>query len=147
MRTALLRSPLPGQLLRFAGTSGLSALVTLGLPVLLHEGGGVGDDKAVAIALTAAFFLNFFTTRSFVFRANGDPRHELMRFALASLVFRGLEYLVFLFVNNVIGLTYIYALLIVLLVSIPLKFFCYRLIVFPDRRESGTRGEVMSLQD
>ena len=77
-----------------------------------------------------SFLINFMTTRVFVFRSISDPRAELFRFGLTSVGFRIGEYLLFLFLHTLLGLFYILALAPVLVVSLALKFFVYRIFVF-----------------
>lgn len=114
---------------RFGAASGLSALITLGLPVLLHEFAGLDPRLAVAIAFVTVFVTNFLTTRYFVFRDTGDAGTALKRFFLSSLAFRGAEYVGFLGLYG-IGLPYWVAQVIVVGVSFVLKFFTLRNFVY-----------------
>lgn len=120
---------LRAQLVRYAAATAASATITLGLPILLHEVFGVADDIAVAVALAVAFIVNFVSTRVLVFRSTGRASGELLRFALTSLSFRGLEYLAYLALAWA-GVVYYLALAIVLAVSMVLKFLTYRSVVF-----------------
>ena len=110
--------------------SGMSALLTLGVPLVLHEFFAVRPDIAVACGLTAAFVMNFFTARSFVFRKKGPVKQQLWRFASVSFAFRSAEYLVFLLLHNLLGLQYMIANVSVLFLSFCLKFFVYKIFVF-----------------
>ena len=128
-----------GQLLRFFGATGISATITLGLPVLLHEGLAVPPRAAVAIALTVAFMVNFLTTRLFVFRSSGRAPGELARYALTSAAFRGGEYLGFLALHA-LGLVYYLAQPLVLLMgserhglSAAQQALCDQLVAIPMR--------------
>jgi putative flippase GtrA len=102
----------------------------MGLPVLLHEWLGLTPQVSVALALVAAFFFNFFTVRNVVFRASGPHSAQLLRFGLATLIFRAGEYLGFLLLYAVLKPYYTLALGVVLIVSISLKFITYRQLVF-----------------
>ena len=119
-----------GQAARYLLMTGVSALVTLGIPALLHEVFGVGEELSVAISLVAAFCVNFLTTRLYVFGSDGRVGPQLARFALVSAGFRLGEYLAFLVLHTWLGLMYLVALALVLMVSIVLKFFVYRRFVF-----------------
>lgn len=118
-----------GQFLRFFWATGASAAITLGLPVLLHEGFAVPPRIAVAVALVTAFAVNFLTTRLFVFRSRGGAHGELVRYALTSASFRGAEYLGFLALD-VLGVVYYLAQPLVLIVSFLLKFVVLRRFVY-----------------
>ena len=59
---------------RYLVMSGMSAVLSLGVPFLLHEGFAVRPDIAVACGLAAAFVMNFFTARLFVFRKKGPVK-------------------------------------------------------------------------
>ena len=122
--------PIFGQAVRYLLMTGLSALVTLGIPALLHEVFDVGEELSVAISLVIAFCVNFLTTRLYVFTSDGRVGPQLVRFALVSAGFRLGEYIAFLILHTWLGLMYLVALALVLIVSIVLKFFAYRQFVF-----------------
>jgi putative flippase GtrA len=115
---------------RYLVMSGMSAVLSLGLPFLLHEGFAVRPDIAVACGLAAAFVMNFFVARLFVFRKKGPVKKQLGRFALVSFAFRSGEYLAFLFLHSVLGVQYMLATASVLFLSFCLKFFVYKIFVF-----------------
>lgn len=115
---------------RYLVMSGMSAVLSLGLPFLLHEVFAVRPDIAVASGLAAAFVMNFFVARLFVFRKKGPVKKQLGRFALVSFAFRSGEYLAFLFAHSVLGVQYMIATASVLFLSFCLKFFVYKIFVF-----------------
>jgi putative flippase GtrA len=121
------------ELLRFAVATLISASLTLGLPIVLHEGLAVEQRRAVAIALAIAFVVNFLTTRYFVFKSRGKAGDELWRFLGVSLAFRLAEYGLFLLLFS-LGLVYYLAQFIVLALSFVMKFFVQRRFVYrqPD---------------
>ncbi len=119
-----------GQIGRYLVMTGLSACLTMGLPVVLHEIFGLSEEASVAVALLTAFVVNFITLRRVVFRSAGRPTAELLRFFWTGLAFRGGEYLAFLILLSLLRLHYVLALAIVLALSISLKFLCYRSFVF-----------------
>jgi putative flippase GtrA len=121
------------EMLRFGMATAVSATITLGLPVLLVEFGGVPERRAVAIALAVAFVVNFVTTRRFVFRSEGRAGGELWRFALTSAGFRLAEYLAFLGLHS-LGMVYFLAQALVLTMSFLLKFLVLRSFVYGDRK-------------
>jgi len=116
--------------LRYLVMSGMSAILSLGVPFVLHEAFAVRPDIAVACGLTAAFVMNFFTARLFVFRKKGSLKQQLGRFALVSFAFRLGEYLAFLLLHSVFGVQYMIANASVLFLSFCLKFFVYKIFVF-----------------
>lgn len=118
------------QALRYLFASGLSACVTLGLPVLLHEVAGFVEAAAVGISLMAAFILNFFTTKHFVFNSKGNRYKEAALYGASSLFFRGAEYIAFLLLFNLLHLHYMVALVMVLVTSAAFKFLAYKFVVF-----------------
>jgi len=117
-----------GQLLRFGMATGLSAIVSLGLPLFLHELLHVEQKVAVGISQASVLLMNFLTLRLFVFRGKGSIRGDLMRYFGSAAVFRGLEYLSFLALFELAGLFYLTALVITLLTSTLIKFVWYRFI-------------------
>lgn len=118
------------QLFRFALSTAISASLTVGLPILLHEGLGMDERPAVAIAFVAALMVNFVVMRHFVFAARGSAREDMVRYVVTNTGFRLAEYAAFALLFTVLRLGYIVALLIVLGTSTVLKFVTYRLVVF-----------------
>jgi len=118
-----------GEAIRYGAASGLSAVITLGLPVVLHELAGLDPRLAVAIAFAVVFVVNFLTTRYLVFRDKGSVARSLPRFLASSLAFRGGEYLGFLGLYHA-GLAYWLAQILVVGASFVLKFFTLRRFVF-----------------
>ena len=115
-------------MLRFGISTGLSASVSLGLPILLHELLHVEQKVAVAISQVTVLLMNFLTLRLFVFRAKGSVRGDMLRYFGSAAVFRGLEYLSFLALFELAGLFYLTALIITLVTSTLVKFVWYRFI-------------------
>ena len=115
---------------RYLVMSGLSAGLSLGIPFLLHERFAVRPDIAVACGLAAAFVMNFFMARLFVFRRKSSVTQQLRRFALVSFTFRCGEYLAFLIFHSLLGVQYMIANASVLFLSFCLKFFVYKIFVF-----------------
>ena len=118
------------QAVRFLATTGLSASITMGLPIVLHELLAVRPSIAVAIALATAFVINFMTVRSLVFRTQGSIGSQAIRFGTMAVVFRGCEYLSFLFLFDAMQLNYVLSLGAVLSISTVLKFVACRQWVF-----------------
>jgi putative flippase GtrA len=120
------RETLLGQVARFAVMTAMSATVSLGLPVILHEALGIAPRLAVGIAFVVAFCLSFVTTRRLVFASSGSVRRDLSIFAASTAAFRAAEFLVFLALMELAGLHYVVALVSALAVSSIAKFFWYR---------------------
>jgi putative flippase GtrA len=119
---------------RFLIQSGLSFGLNLGLTVGLTEGLGVREEAAFAIALFIVFVFNFVAGRYFVYRAReGDVGRQLMLFAVASFSFRGLEYMSFLVLHTWLGVLYPVAIVATLCVSVVVKYFTLKLVVFTQR--------------
>lgn len=118
-----------GQIFRFGVMTAMSASVTVGLPIVLHEVFGVAPRHGAAIAFVVAFFMNFLSLRRLVFRSGGGAGRDFATFAISSLVFRGGEYLAFLFLTGTIHMQYVIALLCVLTLSAMAKFFWYRKVL------------------
>jgi putative flippase GtrA len=123
------------EFLRYVAATGLSAAITLGIPILLHEQFGVEERLAVGIALAVAFIVNFITTRLFVFKSSGNASSELKRFVGVSVAFRLGEYALFLLLFA-FGIVYYIAQLIVLIISFVAKFLTYRGFVYGDRSQA-----------
>lgn len=119
------------QVVRYGGTSALSACISLGLPALMHEVLGVPERYAVLITLVAVFAFNFFALRRAVFQTGDAPvARQSGSYLVVSLTFRALEYLAFLALFDLAGVHYLVSVLIVQAVSTVLKFFAYRSLVF-----------------
>jgi putative flippase GtrA len=116
------------QMVRFGVMTIMSASMTVGLPIVLHELFGVRPEVAAAIAFASAFLLNFLSLRRLVFRSNRGAGHDFVTFLLSSLVFRGGEYLAFL-ATLAVHVHYIVGLLSVLTLSALAKFFWYRRVL------------------
>jgi len=133
VRTGLSRWKAAGELFRFAAMSATSSLITLGLPVFLHEVLDVGQKTAVACGQGSVFFLNFALIRIFVFRSSGRAGRQFLHYASSAAVFRGLEYVAFVLLFEWAKLFYISALLITLGTSTAIKFVWYRFLFGGDK--------------
>lgn len=127
---------LAAQLGRFMISTGFSAAMSFGLPILLHEWFGIAERIAVAIGFATAYAGNIVLLRLFVFRSRGSWRKQLARYIPANGAFRLAEYVAFLLLLERAGLDYRIAMLVVLGASACFKFFVYRWI-FVDRSGQG----------
>jgi putative flippase GtrA len=118
---------------RYLVMSGMSAVLSLGIPFALHEGFAVRPNVAVAIGLATAFVVNFITAKLFVFRRKGSVKTQLPRYTLISLAFRTGEYLSFFMLHTLFGVQYMIANASVLFLSFCVKFFVYKIFVFTHR--------------
>jgi putative flippase GtrA len=121
--------------LRYLLMSGVSALLSLGIPFALHEGFSFSPETAVALGLGAAFVVNFLMAKLFVFQRKGSTKTQLGRYMFVSFIFRSGEYLSFLFVHGLFGVQYMVANASILFLSFCLKFFAYKLFVFRLRQK------------
>ncbi len=96
--------------------------------MFLHELLEVEESLAVAVAFTIAFLLNFAAASRLVFRSARGVRKDFALFALSSLFFRFAEYVAFIALHEWLGLFYMTALVLILLVSTGVKFVWYRFL-------------------
>lgn len=118
------------QIFRYLLMTGVSAVFTLGMPVLLHEVFSVEVETSVAIALSVAFVINFLTTRYYVFEAKSGAKGQAVRYVFTSIAFRVSEYLAFLVLHTLLHVYYTVALIIIMFTSLIFKFIVNRIYVF-----------------
>lgn len=117
----------PGEIMRWlvAGAGGLA--VSLVVTALMHEGVGLPEPAAFAIAVAVLFGLHFLSSAYFVFRSGADGR-MFLRYTIAALAFRGLDFVLFVAIS---GLAPLYAAVVLAMaISNVCKFFVYRHHVF-----------------
>lgn len=121
------------RLARFIAVSTVGFPLNLGITVFTHEVLDASEELSFAIALVTVFFFNFACSRYIIFRAtNGDPRRQLLRYALFSAMFRLAEYVAFLLVRSLFDTQYVIAAVFVLGTSFLLKFHFYGNVVFTE---------------
>jgi len=116
------------QFVRFGLTTAMSAGVTVGLPIVLHEVFGVRPQTGAAVAFVIAFLVNFLSLRLMVFRSRHGAGRDFLVFLSSSLAFRGMEYLAFLAILSA-KINYIIGLVSVLTLSTLAKWFWYRRVM------------------
>lgn len=124
-----------GRLIRFGVLGAVGFGLNIGVTAILAEVLGAAEELAFAVALAVVFVFSFLTSRYLIFAgaARGDPRRQLVKFAVSSAAFRGAEYLGFLLLHTVIGVDYLLVIPAVLGVSFLTKFVAYSNVVFtPD---------------
>ncbi|MDX6582150.1 MAG: hypothetical protein QOI10_1334 [Solirubrobacterales bacterium] len=122
---------------RYAAASAFSFVFVIAVTAGLHELAGVSQTLAPAIALVAAFAVNFTLLRVWVFPGQGAPvGRQLLQTAITSLVFRVLEYGIFLGLHLGLEINYLVATGASVCISALGKYFVYREIVF-SRGRSG----------
>ena len=126
--------PLALQIARFGLSTGFSAAVSFGLPVILHETFDIGQKRAVAIGFVLAYVANLLLLKTFVFQSRGSWRREVPRYVVVNGTFRLLEYAAFTLLLDRLDWDYRVAVLSVLAVSAVIKFFVYR-VIFDSRVE------------
>ena len=81
--------------------------IALGLTALQHEVLGFSEELAFGITLVVVLVVGFLANRHLVFDASaGDVRRQSAHYAVASLVFRALQYLSFLALHTWLGMAY-----------------------------------------
>lgn len=131
----LLSNSTAGQFARFVAVAPVSFGLNLLVTAVVHEMMGLPEEGSFAVALVTVFTFNFFVGRHVIFRSNeGDPRRQLVRYALSSGGFRLAEYLGFLIVHTGLNVHYIIAAMLVLGTSFICKFFFYGKVVFTNDR-------------
>lgn len=123
------------QALRFTLSTAISASLSFGLPVLLVEAADFNEQRAVQISFAAAYLVNLFMLRTFVFRSDTIWHKDVLRYIFVNAGFRLTEYSAFTLLFATAEIQYMAALLIVLVISTLVKFFAYRLIFKPSNSE------------
>ena len=112
--------------------------VNLGLTVLLHELLHVAEELAYAVALILVFSMNFLLSRHVVFSsASGNSVRQAVLFGISTLLFRSLEYLLFLFFHAALGLWYVGVIIGVSLPMMLIKFVILGKFVFVAEAPPG----------
>ena len=111
------------------GVAGLA--VSLGVTVLVREGAGLAANTAFAMALGVVFTFQFFANAFFVFGSGAD-RNTFLRYAGSALVFRLVDYLLFVGLQGLVAPYYVAAALAILITNL-VKFLVYRNLVFTGR--------------
>lgn len=120
--------------MRFGISTVVSAGMTVGLPIILHELLGIEQRTAVAISQSCALLVNFLMIRIFVFGSKRAAQRDLVYYVGSAIVFRGLEYLAFLALFEIGHLYYVASLLVTLGTSTLLKFAWYRFLFGQSER-------------
>lgn len=114
------------KIFRFGIMTAFSAGVNMGGSIALKELAGFSPEQAFAIALITVFVLNFYLLRYFVFYGrNQKISKQVMKYTIFAICFRGTEYIGFLIIFKLIVFDYKLAILIILVVSLVMKFIFY----------------------
>lgn len=116
----------------FVLASGIGFSINTGVTVFLHEILGVSPGISFAVALVCSYVVNFLNNRKWVFASDDSPLPQIARFLAVSLLFRLVEYLVFVLLHYLLGVHYLAAVLIALFSFYVVKFFVYRDLVFTN---------------
>ncbi len=130
---------------RYAAASVFSFVSVIAATAGLHELLGVSETAAPALALVAAFVVNFTLLRLWVFP--GQDAHlgrQLLETAVTSLLFRAGEYGIFLALHLGLDVNYLIATGASVCISALGKYFVYREIVFNRARSSSAAAPVAS---
>ena len=126
---------------RYAVASAFSFVFVIACTAGLHELAGLSETLSPALALALAFVVNFALLRTWVFPGQSAPvGRQMAETALASLLFRVLEYGLFLIGHLGLGIDYLVATGASVCVSALAKFFVYREIVFNRARARAASG-------
>ena len=116
---------------RHAWVGAWTYIATLALMYVVINWLRIPELIGYAIVQFILFLLNFTVTRNWVFRYEGtNVGHQLARFALASLVFRGLNWVVYSYAWNSLGIAREIAVIIAIAVLYPAKFLAHKTLVF-----------------
>ncbi|MBV5308286.1 GtrA family protein [Chromatium okenii] len=115
---------------RYLAVTILSATLSIGLPIFFHEVINILEEVAVALSFAVVLLVNFFTVRYFVFAVNGSVAKQVGRFIFSSMIFRALEYVIFLLIFSLMQINYILAIVITLSLSLLVKFYFQKFFVF-----------------
>jgi putative flippase GtrA len=123
---------------RFLGLGLISYPLGLLITAAVHEWIGLTAELATAIALGCLVVFNFAVSRRFVFRAQGRAAAQLVKFGTASLLMRGMEYMLFVLMLSYGGVHYLVSLAVAMAISATAKFLVYRNFVFNPGARSGS---------
>ena len=131
------RSTIVRRLARFTVMGATGFGLNIGVTVVLHEWLGAPEEVAFAAALGVVFVFSFLSSRYVIFEgaAAADPAKQLLKFAGFSAAFRCAEYLGFLLLHTLFGVTYLLSIVVVLGVSFLTKFVTYSTVVFVGEAE------------
>lgn len=116
-----------GRIVRYLCTGAGGLAVSLGVTTLMHEVAGLSAGASFAVALAVVFGLHFAANAFFVFRSGAEGR-IFLRYAVAALAFRALDFLLFAGIAEFAPL-YVGVVLAVG-ISNAIKFVVYRRHVF-----------------
>lgn len=114
---------------KYLSVGALSYLIVTTITVTLHEVFGLAESDSFAVGLVVVFIINFIALRGFVFKSKGPAGFAVIKFFMSSLFFRGFEYGLFIIILN-LGVHYIISLTFSMIVSVVLKYFVYKNIVY-----------------
>jgi putative flippase GtrA len=124
------RLALLSEITRYLGAGAVSYGMGIALSALFHEIAGLRQEIAVALSLVIVMTTNFWIARMLIFRATGSAHGQFVRFALTSLIMRGIEYVSFMLLLHQLGINYLVSLTVAMVLSTCVKFFIYRTFVF-----------------
>lgn len=132
---------------RFGLLSALSFGLNFGLTSLLHEVAGLWEPASFAISLVIVSVVNFIGCRHFVFESQeGSLGWQILTFYASWLPFRGLEWVLFVVLNEWMGLDYRLAMILVQGTSFAVKFVYFKVAVF-RRSAAGASGPAVTPHD
>jgi putative flippase GtrA len=120
---------------RFGIMSFIAMVVNFTVSIGGHKILGMSPNLSYALALVFVSTTTFFMCRYFVYRtaAHHAPIKQYGKFILSTISFRGCEYAVFWILFNIVGIWYLWAIIIVAITSTIIKFFFYDAFIFGQK--------------
>jgi len=116
---------------RFAIVSAASGVTNFGLTAFFHEIVGVAEELSYLLALAIALVQNFLGLRLLVYRGStASWWQQFLQFVGATAGFRALEYLTFLALHSVLGIHYLVAVAVIMVVFTIGKYVFYGRTIF-----------------
>lgn len=128
-------NPIPVKFRQFACLSAFSFIMQLAGTAFFHEIMGIREEAAYGMTLALVFLVNFSVMRYWIYKGSRRNRAFASQFFLTvitSVIFRIIEFCIFLVLFHQFGLYYLLAIGIGISLSFLLKFLVYHFIVFPE---------------
>jgi putative flippase GtrA len=124
------------ELMNFSFVGVTTFSIQLFITVIMTEMVKIAYYISYAVALACAWFLNFMLNTGLTFRAKGDPKQYLRKFASLVVINIVLNWLLVIFCVEVISLPYFPAIILVAIFMSLLNFFVEDFWVFKRKKPS-----------
>jgi putative flippase GtrA len=118
------------QALSFGASGFVSTGINIFVTAFFYEIVCLPVEIAYAIGLASATVTNFFLCRDAIFRSSKKFKLQFPIFILSSLLFRGIEYLAFLVIENNTNFPYVVVIFAIHFFSTLIKFLYYKTFLF-----------------